>query len=86
MTPEERIARLTEAREMLLEASDIIEECIRMSGLGRRFGDLPDRIRALSESPSEDGLFNLIRESEHTEDDPEWTRPFDSPKNARTNL
>ncbi|MBO4552086.1 MAG: hypothetical protein J5673_02685 [Candidatus Methanomethylophilaceae archaeon] len=83
MTPEERIAELERARSLMEEASGIVRECLHMSGKEMRFGDLPDRISSLSESPSEDSIVNLIRELEDpTDGTPGWTRPLDSVKNS----
>ena len=88
MTPEERISELERARSLICEASDIVRECVRMSEKELRFGELPDRIRELSESVSEDSIVNLIKElNDPTDGSPLWTRPLDSVKNnTRTNL
>ena len=82
MTPQERIAALERSAALLNEAADIIEECLHMSGMEQRFGDVPDRIREIASSGDAESVRNLIRELEYQDEEhPGWTRPFDSPKN-----
>ena len=83
MTQTERLERLEKAESMVIEAADIIEECIRMTDLEKRFGDLPDKLRSLASSNGEDSVRNLIRETEYADEEhPVWTRPLASVKNA----
>jgi hypothetical protein len=80
MTPEERLASLKEAETKLREASELIENALHMSGNEMRFGKIPDEINEIIDS--ENGLTNLIRETEYADEEhPPWTRPFASPKN-----
>lgn len=82
ITDDERIEWLEESKRLLLEAADVIDASLHMSGLENRFGDLPDRIREIAESNDEDSIENLIRELKYRgEEHPGWTRPFASPKN-----
>ncbi len=81
MTPEERLNSLKEAETKLREASVLIENALHMSGLERRFSEIPDKINKTIDS--DDGLANLIREVEYADEEhPPWTRPFASPKNV----
>lgn len=81
MTPEERLASLKEAETKLREASELIENALHMSGNEMRFGKIPDEISEIIDS--ENGLTNLIRETEYADEEhPPWTRPFVSPKNV----
>ena len=83
MDPDERIERLRTAESKILEAADIIEECIRMKGLDNRFGNLPDELRSMASSNDGDSVANLIRELEYEgEEQPGWTRPLASVKNV----
>lgn len=80
MTPEERLASLKKAETKLREASELIENALHMSGNEMRFGKIPDEISEIIDS--ENGLTNLIRETEYADEEhPPWTRPFVSPKN-----
>lgn len=82
MDDSERISKINEARRMLLEAADLIEESLHMSGMERRFGTLPGTIRDIAESNDSDSLSNLAKEIEYCDEEhPGWTRPFASPKN-----
>ena len=83
MDDEERIERLRSAEKMLIEASEIIEECVRMTEQERRFGHLSDDVSELASSKEGDSLENLIRELEYSsEEQPGWTRPLASVKNT----
>ena len=83
MTQTDRIERLEKAESMVIEAADIIEDCIRMTDLERRFGDLPDKLRCLASSNEDDSIRNLVRETEYADEEhPGWTRPLVSVKNA----
>ena len=82
MDDEERIERLRSAEKILIEASGIIEECVRMTEQERRFGHLSGDVRELASSKEGDSLENLIRELEYSsEEQPGWTRPLASVKN-----
>ena len=79
----ERIERLRSAEMMLIEAADIIDECVRMTEHERRFGHLSDDIRTITTSKDGDSLENLIREVDYSsEEHPGWTRPLASVKNV----
>ena len=68
---------------MLIEAADIIDECIRMTDHERRFSHLSDDIRRMTSSNDGDSLENLIREIDYSsEEQPGWTRPLASVKNV----
>ena len=83
MDDEERIERLRSAEKMLIEASGIIEECVRMTEQERRFGHLSGDVSELASSKEGDSLENLIRELEYSsEEQPGWTRPLASVKNT----
>ena len=80
---EERIGKLRKAESDINDTADTIEECLRMSGLETRFGDIPDRLRSIASSNREDSVANLIRELEYADEDhPGWTRPLTSVKNV----
>ena len=80
---EERIRRLKKAEEKLNRIADDIDECLRMSGLENRFGRIPDKLRSVASSKDSDSVRNLINEMEYaSEEQPGWTRPFASVKNA----
>jgi len=78
MNTDERIAELRRAAELLEQAASLVEGCLRMSGKELRFGSIPERIREIASSGHVDSILNLIRDL--GDDDPLWTRPFDSPK------
>ena len=79
MTPEERIEKLRECSEQLSVIQKDLEECLRMSGLERRFGHLPGDVADIVRG--DDGIDNLINELEYQEEEhPAWTQPFLSPK------
>jgi len=83
MTQTEKIESLEKAESMVIEAADIIEECIRMTDLDKRFGDLPEQLRSLASSNDGDSIRNLIRETEYADEEhPVWTRPLVSVKNT----
>ena len=80
---DERIRDLREAEKAINDAAGTLERCLRMSGLGERFGSLPDELRSIASSDSGDSIRNLIRELEYSsEEHPGWTRPLASVKNA----
>ena len=79
----ERIERLRSAEKLLNEAADIIDECVRMTDHERRFGHLSDDIRKMASSNEDDSIGNLVRELDYSsEEQPGWTRPLASVKNA----
>ena len=83
MDTEDRIGRLRTAEKDLLRIADEIEGCLHMTGLGNRFGDLPDRLRSMASSNDSESIANLVRELEYlSEEHPVWTRPLASVKNA----
>ena len=83
MTQTEKIERLGKAESMVIEAADIIEECIRMTDFEMRFRDLPEQLRSLASSNGGESIRNLIRETDYAgEEHPVWTRPLVSVKNT----
>lgn len=80
MNEKERIENMICASKMISKAADLIEKSLHMSGIGIRFNSLPARIRSLN--TEDDGIINLIREFEYSdEEQPGWTRPLVSNKN-----
>ena len=83
MNNEDRIERLKDAESKILEAADIIEECLHMTDLNSRFGDLPGELRTLADSKETESVSNLIKEVEYADEEhPGWTRPLASVKNV----
>ena len=80
---DERIRILKEKEKELLAIADCIEECLHMSGMENRFGNIPDELRSIASSNDLDSIRNLISELEYaSEEHPGWTRPLASVKNV----
>ena len=79
----ERIEKLKEAESGIRRTADTIEECLRMTGIEKRFGHIVEELRSIASSNSGDSVSNLIKELEYSsEEHPGWTRPFASVKNV----
>ena len=77
----ERATKLREAEKLLLQAADIMDCALRMSGIEQRSGDDSNIIRHIASDPGYGGsLMNLSRDLETLEEDPLWTQPLTSPK------
>lgn len=82
MDGEERIIMLEKARAMLLEAADLMDSALKMSGIEQRSGDDSSAVRRIASDPSYGGsISNIILDLQRLEDDPVWTQPLTSPKN-----
>ena len=80
---DDRIERLRSAERMVSEAADIIDECLHMTDLAKRYQKLADELRSLASSNDTESIENLIRELEYlSEEQPGWTRPLASVKNV----
>ena len=80
---DERIRILKEKEKELLAIADCIEECLHMSGMENRFGNILDELRSIASSNDLDSIRNLISELEYaSEEHPGWTRPLASVKNV----
>lgn len=83
MDNSKRISELERAERLILDAADIVESALHMSGMEGRFGDIPSELRSLASSYSRDSVRNAARELEYLdEEQPGWTRPLASVKNV----
>lgn len=83
MNNNERIRQLQLAEKELKDIADRVEDILRMSGHGIRFGDIPERIREIASAKDTNSISNLRKELEYIdEEQPGWTRPLASVKNV----
>ena len=83
LNDEERIELLRSAEAKVNEAADMVDECLRMAGLGKRFEGLTEELRSLASSKDGDSIDNAVKELEYRqEEQPGWTRPHASVKNS----
>ncbi len=80
---DERIRILKESEKELCEIADRIENCLHMSDMENRFGNIPEELRSIASSKDSESVRNLINELEYaSEEHPGWTRPLASVKNV----
>ena len=80
---EERIRILKEAEKDIRDIADRIDDCLHMSEMENRFGDIPEELRSIASSKDSESIANLVKELEYaSEEHPGWTRPLASVKNV----
>ena len=85
MNDTERIELLKKAEELLMQAADLMDSALHMSGIEHRCPGASEEIRRIASDPSDGGsVANVRRDLEHRNiEEPCWTQPLTSPKNQR---
>ena len=80
---ETRAEMLREAQSLLMRAADLMDGALRMSGVESRSGSDSETVRRIASDPSYGGsLRNLALDIERLEEEPVWSQPLTSPKDA----
>ncbi|MBQ8179322.1 MAG: hypothetical protein IJ026_02605 [Candidatus Methanomethylophilaceae archaeon] len=79
---DDRVTKLNRARELLMEAADLMDEALRMSGMEGRSGSDSDTVRRIASDSGYGGsLLNLALDMGYASvEQPCWTMPLVSPK------
>jgi hypothetical protein len=77
-----RLRQLRKARAKLIEAAELIEDALTMSGLESRGIEISEKLKELAESKEMScSMYNIIADLKQSNDGRSWTRPTVSLKN-----